>query len=753
MEATRSRRLVFIWMLFPVLLFSHPAWGKEAIDILSPKGPHLAGQSIIFHIQAREFTQPVKASLFYRTIGITIYRKVPMKQESPVDFRAFIKGQKAIPPGLEYYFVLKDGKGRVFTFPELDPKKHPYRLKIRLDVEPPRIIETIPPEGAAIEDLRPAIRIAYEDKESQVDTESVRLLLDGRDVTQLSEVDEKGITFTPPMDLSHGKHTVTLAMSDIYGNRIKPQSWTFSVPRSRKWDLERGEARLQWDAEMRHKLVDKETNQQPSWNINSSLTADASAEWRDVKTSFNANLWYVEEQGPAPEGDNFNLNHFLYQLEKGPHQLALGDVTVQGTELVSQAISRRGGSASLDLEGTKAQVFALRSNYITGFNHGLGFSDSDQRILGGSIERKILEKEKLALRLTYLDGTNKNPDNYNSSTLEGGTEGNIFSIAVASQLMGEKLMAEAEYSSSRFDSDLSDTLGKESDKAWLIKFSGRESRANWDAGYKYLGPDFRSIANPTGSFDREEFHVGGGIRLPSSYMNIRIVHNQDNVEEDPLMPVIRNSTGMLTYNLNISGWPSIFLTETFSIQDSTKEPGSFTPIESNTNTSSIGFAIARQRWNFSPSYTFTRFNDRTGADADSRTHVVTLAGGIRPWDRVSINPSFSYTSFHTKSTGVTTKTYQGTLGSVLGLMDNRMNINSTLSYLDTRAEDGSSHTGTFNGIAQINWHVEEHLFKTGRQTLSIRGQYTRTRDHVLSNSQSDYAVYGVISFVLPLKIL
>ncbi|MBW2046487.1 MAG: hypothetical protein JRI96_16675 [Deltaproteobacteria bacterium] len=41
-----------------------------------------------------------------------------MKKETPVDFRAFLKGQKAIPPGIEYFFIVRDGKGRVFTFPE-----------------------------------------------------------------------------------------------------------------------------------------------------------------------------------------------------------------------------------------------------------------------------------------------------------------------------------------------------------------------------------------------------------------------------------------------------------------------------------------------------------------------------------------------------------------------------------------------------------------------------------------------------------
>ncbi|MBW1919791.1 MAG: hypothetical protein JRI84_05720 [Deltaproteobacteria bacterium] len=742
--------LFFLICAFFAVFLSESGYPAESISIISPKEPHFAGQAIVFHIQTREFFSPQKATVFYRTIGISIYRKLPMKKETPVDFRAFLKGQKAIPPGIEYFFVVQDGKGRVFTFPELDPKKHPFSLRIELDRHPPKVLKASPPEGATLKEHRPSIEISYADEETKVEPRSVHLLLDKTDVTQLAKVTEKQVLYTPPSDLSDGPHTITITMSDIYGNRMKPRTWTFSIPKSKRF--QKASASINWDGELRHKLADKDTNQQPDWNINSSATLDTLAEWDNMKTSFNANVWYVEEEGPGAQGDTFNLNNFLYQLQRGKQQLALGDVTVQGTELVSQSISRRGGRVSLEFLNTRAELFALRSNSITGFNHGLGFSDPDQRLVGGSVEKEILSNKRLTLKTTYLEGRNKSPDNYNSSTLEAGTEGNIFSVSLSSRVLGEKLAVEGEYSTSRFDTDLSDGFGKDSDKAWLLKISGREAGYNWDTGYKYLGPDFHSIASPTGSYDREELSAGGGIRLPSSFLSLRLVHNKDNVDEDPLMPVIRNSTGTLSYNLNITGWPSIFFINTYGRQDSTKEPATFTPIENETNSSSAGFSIAKERWNLTPTYTFTLFNDKGSTNNDSKTHVLSLAGGVRPIKNLSISPSFSYTNLYTKLNGVTTETYQGTLGGVMRFLDNMVNLNATISYLETKADDGSSHTSTLSNIAQLNWDVEKYLLKKCKQTLSLRGQYSRTRNHITGDTQNDYSVYGVISFGIPIKL-
>jgi len=81
-----------------------------------------------------------------------------------------------------------------------------------------------------------------------------------------------------------------------------------------------------------------------------------------------------------------------------------------------------------------------------------------------------------------------------------------------------------------------------------------------------------------------------------------------------------------------------------------------------------------------------------------------------------------------------------------------VDLNGTLSYLDNRTDDDSSHTSTFNGIAQVNWHLEKFLFGKGKQTFSLRAQYSRTEDHVNDSITRDYTVFAVFSFSVPVKV-
>ncbi len=744
-------------LTFSVLLIfcSQYVVAAESISILSPKEKHFAGEPILFHIMTHEFFSPKNATVFYRSIGATVYRKLIMKKETPVDFRALLNARKVIPPGIQFYFVVKDGKGRFFTFPKPDPKKNPYVLTIDLDKRPPIIQETVPAEGESLKDRRPVIKIKFIDLETKIDKNSVRLLVDDADVTQLSEITDNDITYQPAENLSFGNHTVILELIDICGNRMPPKRLTFTIPKSTR--IDNAGAEIQWDAEGGYLIVDKtdtETDTEtPDWSVQSSATLNSFVEHGKNKTSVDANVWYIEEDGPGPEGDKFNLNNLLLKLQHDKHQLSAGDVTVDGTELISPSISRRGGLLELDVADIQADFFALRSNYVTGFKHVLGLNDPEQMLLGGSLEKKIIKDNKLTLKTAYIKGENRNPDDYNAGSLEWGEEGEVYSILVAGQMLDERLNLEGEYSGSRFDDNTSGDEEPQSDNAWLVKVSGRYDRYELAVNYKYLGPNFKSIADPTGAYNQQEYNLDGGLRLNSSDIRLTLLHNRDNVDNDPLLPVIQNSTEILNYNISKFDWLSVFMNYTQSRQNSEKEPQGFDPIESSTQTIGCGLSVNRTRWDLSPNYTYTYFDDKVSAtDDDSVTHVVGLSGGLRPGDNISVNPSLSYTNMHTKFDDVTVETWQGALGgSIMSLFSNDLDFNTTLSILDNRTDDSLFHTTTYNFIGQLNWHIEKYLLKKGKQTIAIRGQYDKTKDHETNETQKDYAVYVVISFGVPYR--
>lgn len=741
------------FLTFSVLLVtcSEYVGAAESISILSPQEKHFAGVPILFHIKTNEFFSPKNVTVYYRSIGATVYGRLTMKKKTSVDFRALLKARKVIPPGIQFYFVVKDGKGRFFTFPKPDPKKNPYVMKINLDKRPPIIQKTVPAEGESLKDRRPVVKIIFVDLETKIDRSSVRLLVDDTDVTQLSKISKNYITYQPVENLSFGNHTVILELIDICGNRMPPKRLTFTIPKSAL--IDNAGAEIQWDAEGRYLIAGKTDAELPDWGIQSSATLNSFVEHGKNKTSLDANVWYNEEDGPGPEGDNLNLNNYLLKFQHDKHQLSVGDVTVDGTELISRSISRRGGLLELDVADIQADFFALRSNYVTGFRHVLGLDDAEQMLLGCSLEKEILKDRKLTLKTTYIKGENRNPDDYNAGILGGGEEGGVYSISVASRMMSERLNLQGEYSGSRFDDDTLVDEDPKSDNAWLVKVSGWYDKYELAAGYKYLGPDFKSIADSTGAYNQKEYNLDGGVRFGSSDIRLTLLHNRDNVDNDPLLPVIKNSTGTINYNISKFDWLSVFMNYTQSRQNSEKEPLDFDPVKNSARTIGCGLSANRTRWDLSPNYTYTYFDDKVSPiDNDSVTHMVGLSGGLRPVDNISINPLISYTNMHSNFDDVTTETWQGALGgSITSFFSSDLDFNATLSILDDRTDDGFVHTTTYDCIGQLNWHIEKYLLKKGKQTIAIRGQYSKTKDHETSETWEDYAIYAVISFGAPKK--
>jgi hypothetical protein len=80
-----------------------------------------------------------------------------------------------------------------------------------------------PQPGAMIGAHRPEISARFQ---QPVDPDTVRIALDGRDVTPMANVTDHGFVLTPSFDLAPGKHTVTLAGRIDHGPRFDGR-WDF----------------------------------------------------------------------------------------------------------------------------------------------------------------------------------------------------------------------------------------------------------------------------------------------------------------------------------------------------------------------------------------------------------------------------------------------------------------------------------------------------------------------------------------------
>ena len=129
--------------------------------------------------------------------------------------------------GMEYYIEASDGKN-ISTNPEA--QEIPYEvLVLETDITPPMFIKIEPEDGEVLDktNTKPSIKAEYSDP-SNINIESVVVMVDGVDVTTKATVTETSVTYEPITDLELGKHTVIIKVKDTVGNEAI-KTWSFTI--------------------------------------------------------------------------------------------------------------------------------------------------------------------------------------------------------------------------------------------------------------------------------------------------------------------------------------------------------------------------------------------------------------------------------------------------------------------------------------------------------------------------------------------
>jgi hypothetical protein len=98
-----------------------------------------------------------------------------------------------------------------------------------VDPAPPVLTDRAPAAGSAGEVRRPVLGFTLSDDGSGVDPSTLRVLLDGSDVAAFGTLADGRFAYQPATDLAFGRHTVTVAVSDRFGNAMQPESWAFDI--------------------------------------------------------------------------------------------------------------------------------------------------------------------------------------------------------------------------------------------------------------------------------------------------------------------------------------------------------------------------------------------------------------------------------------------------------------------------------------------------------------------------------------------
>jgi hypothetical protein len=102
------------------------------------------------------------------------------------------------------------------------------RATVTVATDIPDIVDFAPDNGATVNNERPSIYATFQSGTARINQSSVRIQVNGHDVTSSAMRTDRFIHSTPGIDYPEGAVHVTVYVSDVAGNTAK-RSWTFFI--------------------------------------------------------------------------------------------------------------------------------------------------------------------------------------------------------------------------------------------------------------------------------------------------------------------------------------------------------------------------------------------------------------------------------------------------------------------------------------------------------------------------------------------
>lgn len=209
-----------------------------------PLQSHESGKDILISITTMEYYPSVEATIYYRSEGMDHYLEIPMDY-SNMEWSGIISGDQVVSPFIEYLIHLEKDGVEFYAFPNESPFDNPYKIMLmpkdskrefhsrknrmqgRDNVINIDMLVLSPEDGEILEKDQIVIAVSFFTI-TDIDYESIRVLIDNNDVTEQAEIGN-GLLTLVPNNLKSGEHVVRVSASNIHGLEIIPKEWSFSV--------------------------------------------------------------------------------------------------------------------------------------------------------------------------------------------------------------------------------------------------------------------------------------------------------------------------------------------------------------------------------------------------------------------------------------------------------------------------------------------------------------------------------------------
>jgi len=605
-----------------------------------------------------------------------------------------------------------------------------------------------PAENAVVIGKKPEIKIEFLEP---ITHNTLVVLLDGTDISQLLTVSDKGFEYTPFMVLPAGSHNLSITATDKNGNQLQ-KSISFTTRHTSAFE----EAYTDNEATVIYEQVIRKPDSAqsiPNSKVEGNLRSDSKIKEKGWEFQFNTNLRYLDQSIPVapPLKKGIDVANWLfngsYTKDNLKFKASLGDVQVNETQYTVAGLARRGGVFNLEYDNFQINMFSVKGVQVFGLR-GVGVDfDTNDHILGVSGGVNLFDK-KVMFKTIYVTG-GEPWGSLGISTTQGPQKGDVLGFVLTSDLLENKVKTEFETDFSKFDPDTSDEFKSKSDHAYKLKVGGNLGVYTYDAMYEYIGRDYAVVGNQGLPKDREGASIMNGLNLGVHTINLTLSRYNDNVKEDELFPRILNYQGGLDYSFN--GIPNLPMGINYqkSMQNSTREPSGTNPLDLHADTVSgrVNYTLDKINLGFLASYSL--LDDRTPTNNDTTAINYTFTSSYNI-PNISISPSFSLNQSKIHVTDVRTDTYTINLDLRTKFFREKLSFDVGSTYNIIKADNGSTNSCNLNTNFRLAYNAKEIFRGLMNPTIALRGAYMKITDKINWSSDSDeFTLFLVLATSVP----
>jgi hypothetical protein len=599
--------------------------------------------------------------------------------------------------------------------------------------------------------------------------ERLALELDNIDVTSLITREQNFAIVQPPQPMKPGYHQIRLVEYTPDGSILEWGNWRIEVRRSRYFQESIGKADTtvnashRVEAERLSNLPDPQ-QQDANFNLDGRLAGD------DWQISGNSTFLYNSLSDSTINGRSFDVGDFFATGTKGAGTLDVGQQILPLDNMVVKDFQRRGVSAAMNNESRSmgVRIFAMRTDQVTGFDHGLGVGSPEDRVTGilGSMSPISGDSNNLSLSATYLTGEGSEAGQSAAGGISDGA-GDALSIVADGNTFNNRVRLRGEYAESHFDFDGPDTgFGKERDNAiaLLAVYTGQSNPGaskgvlGWNAGIdlRRVGTYFHSLANPNLPTDKKLMSAFGNVSWSQIQLNGSFAQETDNVDNFDNLPRYRTNqiSTILVYTpqfikqytlIDWFGRPSITAAVNRMSLVKVKDPVGVTDypaFNQDMRIFQVQANFSREDINWGVMQSLTLFDDKENLQPDQRTDETRLNASIRMGDNASLSPSLQWSRVEDESSNIVNHNKTANIESSWQILPNKLAGNLSYSVSRNKVSD-SANSKSVTWTGGVDWTLVSPSSRRVGVWLWMNGSYQNDSQYI-ATLQDAYQIFAGI---------